>query len=188
MPGPTSAGTATLQTSLSSGSGRIQTRKRGTIMALVYFLIWLTVNGRVTVETVVLGIVVSMVLQRFSQRVLAAPPVSFSSVLLLLPRGLLYLLTLLVEIFKANLQVIRLVLSPVIHVEPCLVRFRTDLRTDAARVALANSITLTPGTLTVSLEGDVLLVHTLDRDMAHGLAESVFVRQLRRMEGGGTDA
>ena len=100
----------------------------------------------------------------------------------LLPRGLLYFFTLLSEIFKANLQVIRLVLAPVIEVEPCLVRFRTDLRTEAARVALANSITLTPGTLTVSLEGNDLLIHALDRDMARGVDESVFVRHLRRME------
>lgn len=157
-------------------------------MALAYFLIWLTVNGRVTAETVVLGIVVSLALQRFSQRVLAARSVSFSAVLRLLPRGLLYLLTLLAEIFKANLQVIRLVLSPVIHVEPCLVRFRTDLGTEAARVALANSITLTPGTITVALDGNDLLVHALDRDMARGLDESVFVRQLRRMEEVAADA
>ena len=100
----------------------------------------------------------------------------------LLPRVLFYLALLFIEIVKANLQVIRLVLSPVIEVEPCLVRFRTDLRSEAARVALANSITLTPGTLTVSLEGNDLLIHALDRDMARGVDESVFVRHLRRME------
>ena len=72
--------------------------------------------------------------------------------------------------------------------DPCLIRFRTDLGTEAARVALANSITLTPGTITVSLDGDGLLVHALDRDMARGLDESVFVRQLRRMEEVAADA
>ncbi|MDO4787465.1 MAG: Na+/H+ antiporter subunit E, partial [Fretibacterium sp.] len=65
--------------------------------------------------------------------------------------------------------------------------FRTDLGTDGARVALANSITLTPGTLTVSLEGDELLVHALDREMAHGLVESDAVRLLHLMEGGRDD-
>ena len=49
-------------------------------------------------------------------------------------------------------------------------------------MVLANSITLTPGTLTVSLEGNDLLIHALDRDMARGVDESVFVRHLRRME------
>lgn len=151
-------------------------------MALVYFILWLTVNGRVTTETVTLGILVSAALHLFSQRFLSVRPVSPASMLRLLPRVLFYLALLFIEIVKANLQVIRLVLSPVIEVEPCLVRFRTDLRSEAARVALANSITLTPGTLTVSLEGNDLLIHALDRDMVRGVDESVFVRHLRRME------
>ena len=151
-------------------------------MALVYFILWLAMNGRVTTETVTLGILVSAALHLFSRRFLSVHPASPTSMLRLLPRVLLYLALLFIEIVKANLQVIRLVLSPVIEVEPCLVRFRTDLRSEAARVALANSITLTPGTLTVSLEGNDLLIHALDRDMARGVDESVFVRQLRRME------
>ena len=151
-------------------------------MALVYFILWLAMNGRVTTETVTLGILVSAALHLFSRRFLSVHPASPTSMLRLLPRVLLYLALLFIEIVKANLQVIRLVLSPVIEVEPCLVRFRTDLRSEAARVALANSITLTPGTLTVSLEGNDLLIHALDRDMARGVDESVFVRHLRRME------
>lgn len=151
-------------------------------MALVYFILWLAMNGRVTTETVTLGILVSAALHLFSRRFLSVHPASPTSMLRLLPRVLLYLALLFIEIVKANLQVIRLVLSPVIEVEPCLVRFRTDLRSEAARVALANSITLTPGTLTVSLEENDLLIHALDRDMARGVDESVFVRHLRRME------
>ena len=151
-------------------------------MALVYFILWLAMNGRVTTETVTLGILVSAALHLFSRRFLSVHPASPTSMLRLLPRVLLYLALLFIEIVKANLQVIRLVLSPVIEVEPCLVRFRTDLRSEAARVALANSITLTPGTLTVSLEGNDLLIHALDRNMARGVDESVFVRHLRRME------
>ena len=97
-------------------------------MALVYFILWLTVNGRVTMETVTLGILVSAALHLFSQRFLSVRPASPASMLRLLPRVLFYLALLFIEIVKANLQVIRLVLSPVIEVEPCLVRFRTDLR------------------------------------------------------------
>ena len=129
-----------------------------------------------------LGSLVPAALHLFWQKFLSVSPVSPASMLRLLPRVLFYLALLLIEIVKANLQVIRLVLSPVIEVEPCLIRFRTDLGSEAARVVLANSITLTPGTLTVSLEGNDLLIHALDRNMARGVDESVFVRQLRRME------
>ena len=89
---------------------------------------------------------------------------------------------LLIEIIRANFAIIRLVLAPDIEVEPCIVKFNTSLKTEAARIALANSITLTPGTITVSLEGDELLVHALNREIAHGLEGSIFEKLLMRME------
>ena len=76
----------------------------------------------------------------------------------------------------------QLILSPKMEVEPKLVRFRTDLKTDLARVILANSITLTPGTITVTLEGDEYLVHCLDKSMAEGMDDSIFVRLLHQLE------
>ena len=100
----------------------------------------------------------------------------------LLPDVIFYGIVLLVEIVRANFTIIRLVLAPSIQVSPCLVKFRTPLRTNAARIALANSITLTPGTITVSLEDDELLVHALDREIADGLQGSIFERLLARME------
>ena len=66
--------------------------------------------------------------------------------------------------------------------EPVIVHVHTDLKTEAARVILANSITLTPGTITVSLTEDVLLVHCLDKSLAAGMEDSVFVRLLKKLE------
>ena len=86
------------------------------------------------------------------------------------------------EIVKANLAVCRLVLSRREVVEPVLVKIHTNLKTETARVILANSITLTPGTITVSLTGQELLVHCLDGSLAEGLETSEFVRLLQEME------
>ena len=66
--------------------------------------------------------------------------------------------------------------------EPVIVHVHTDLKSETARVILANSITLTPGTITVSLTGDQLLVHCLDRSLSEGMEDSVFVRLLQKME------
>ena len=87
-----------------------------------------------------------------------------------------------IEIVRANFAIIKLVLAPDIQVEPCLVKFNTPLKSQAARAALANSITLTPGTITVSLEGNQLLVHALNRDIAKGLQDSLFEKLLSQME------
>ena len=74
-----------------------------------------------------------------------------------------YLAVLAYYIVKANLQVAYIVLHPGLPIRPGVVRVRTSLRTTAARVALANSITLTPGTFTLDLDDErgVLYVHWL---------------------------
>ncbi|MBQ7169514.1 MAG: Na+/H+ antiporter subunit E [Synergistaceae bacterium] len=153
-------------------------------MSLVYFLLWLIFNGRITFEIVVIGALISFMLDLFIRKVLRLN-LTVSNLIMaakILPDIVLYVIVLLVEIVRANFSITRLVLSPRIEVEPCLVKFRTPLKTEAARVALANSITLTPGTITVSLDGDNLLVHALNRKLADGLEGSVFERLLARME------
>jgi multicomponent Na+:H+ antiporter subunit E len=77
------------------------------------------------------------------------------------PRFLAYLPWLLKEIVVANVQVVRIVLHPRLPVDPVLVRVGTRLRSDLAVTAFANSITLTPGTVTVDVEGRELVVHAL---------------------------
>ncbi|MBQ3653537.1 MAG: Na+/H+ antiporter subunit E [Synergistaceae bacterium] len=153
-------------------------------MSLVYFVLWVIFNGRVTAEIVIAGAVISLGLDLFVKRCLHIrfTGANFLRCVKLLPDAVFYGVVLLVEIVRANAAITRLVLAPRIEVEPCLVKFRTQLKTNAARVALANSITLTPGTITVSLEGDELLVHALNREIAAGLEGSIFERLLARME------
>ncbi len=154
-------------------------------MSLVYFALWLIFNGRITFEIIIAGALISFMLDVFIRKVLCLniTAKNFFMAVKILPHILLYVIVLLAEIIKANFAITKLVLSPQIDVEPCLVKFRTGLKTEAARVALANSITLTPGTITVSLEGDNLLVHALNKDMAGGLEGSIFEKLLARMEG-----
>ena len=108
--------------------------------------------------------------------------VSFWKCLKLFPSAVLYVIVLVAEIVKANIAVTKLVLAPEIDIEPCLVRFRTPLKSSAARAVLANSFTLTPGTITVSLDGDEFLVHALTRKNALRLEGSIFEKLLARME------
>lgn len=77
------------------------------------------------------------------------------------------------EIVKANLAVVRLVMKPDIEVEPRLIHVVADQRSELGRCVFANSITLTPGTVTVDVEDDGFLVHALDNAFtdAAGFAE-----------------
>ena len=101
---------------------------------------------------------------------------------------LLYLGNLLIEIVRANVSVCHFVLSDRDEIHPVMVSFHTTLKSSLARVILTNSITLTPGTITVSLQGDEVIVHCLDRSLAEGMEDSSFVKMLEHMERiGGTN-
>lgn len=143
---------------------------------------WVIFNGQLTLEIALFGLGIAAVMYAFICRFMEyswKKDVRAGKCLFLI---LVYALVLVREIFKANLQTTRLILDRKKKKCPVLVNFRTDLRTKTARVVLANSITLTPGTITVSLDEDEYVVHCLDRTMAQGLEDSVFVRLLKRME------
>ncbi len=73
---------------------------------------------------------------------------------------------LLVEIFKANWVVIKACLRSTLDINPALVKVKTGCESDLARTVFANSITLTPGTVSVEVEGNKILVHALYEDSA----------------------
>jgi len=83
-----------------------------------------------------------------------------------LPQFMIYWVWLVIEIFKANWSVIKAVLSADLKINPALVKVKTQCESDLAKTVFANSITLTPGTVTIAIEGGNMLVHALDEDDA----------------------
>ena len=153
-------------------------------MILVYFSLWIIFNGRITFEILAVGILISFLLDLFVKKFLKInlTGATFIKFLKILPEILIYSIILLIEIIKANFSIMKIIIAGQISVEPCLVRFKSKLKTHAARVALANSITLTPGTITIELKDNEFLVHALTREMAEGLQGSLFEKILNRME------
>ena len=86
------------------------------------------------------------------------------------------------EVFLANLHVARLVLRPS-AMRPHIVRFRTSLTSDMAKVVLGNSITLTPGTVTVDIDGHEFRVHVLSDKSAADLRSGDMERRVARLFG-----
>jgi len=87
------------------------------------------------------------------------------------------------EICKSGWQVSRIILHPRLPISPTLVRVRPSQKTIVGLVTHANSITLTPGTVTVELERGEFLVHALTREGASGVLDSEMDRRVARMEG-----
>ncbi len=153
-------------------------------MICIYFILWLIFIGQIGSQVIITGVLISFLLDYLLRNFLGLNFnfSNFVTCLKLFPVALLYLIILLIGIIKANFIIIKIVLAKNIELEPCLVTFKTSLETDAARVTLANSITLTPGTITVSLENDTLMIHALNRDMAEAVKNSIFEKILKKME------
>ena len=101
----------------------------------------------------------------------------------LIARLPLYLLWLSVEVVKANIDVAKRVLSPSMPISPTLARVRAPQRTDLGKVIYANSITLTPGTVSIELDADSILVHAISRDGIQDLRGGNMADTVCRLEG-----
>ena len=152
-------------------------------MYFLLLLLWMIFNGRITLEVFLFGAVICAWVYWFICKYMGYSWQREKQLIKKVPLYLKYAVVLVWEIFKANIDVIKIVLSPKLEVEPALMRFHTDLKSEASWVTLANSITLTPGTYTAELENGDYVVQALDKKkFGEGLDESVFVKQLRKLE------
>lgn len=96
---------------------------------------------------------------------------------------LLYLPWLFWQIFKSNLDVARIILNPRLPISPRLIRVPANQRTETGQAIYANSITLTPGTISLDVRDNQILVHALTEESAAGVEEGEMERRVCRMEG-----
>lgn len=127
---------------------------------LLFFIFWVVITNRLTPDYIILGIIISLLsIFIFGKEFpILQVNISFRRLIYIL----YYLVFLLKEITLSSLKVGYSILQPKITVKPALIKCKTNLNNKLAQVILANSITLTPGTLTVNLEGDYLYIHKLD--------------------------
>ncbi len=144
----------------------------------LFLLFWIILCEQLTVEVFILGMTVSAAVYYLNRNLFTAGSVRFRK----LPLYALYLLLLLKEIVIANIGVAKIVLSPRMDISPCIVKIKTQLKSNLNRAILANSITLTPGTLTVQLKEDELVVHCLVKAYIPDLIHSKFEKLLLKIE------
>ena len=152
------------------------------LLLLLTLLFWLTLNAKITIEILAFGIVVvgflAFLMKKLAPRTFKNW-ISLKKIILLVD----YFIMLTWEIIKANWGMLDIVINtPNEELEPSVTTFKTDLKSDWSRVTLANSITLTPGTITVAMDDNEYLIHALDASMLDGIDESIFVEKLRKLE------
>lgn len=150
-------------------------------MFLVFWLFWVAVTGSLHYQGLIIGAGLSFFITWFNNDLLFRPDersfLDLKTVWLYLRYGL----HLIIAIFIANFQVVAIVLSPKMPISPGTVRFVKPFKKSLNRVILANSITLTPGTLTIIAE-EYFLVHALTRHNAQSVIEWELADELLEIE------
>ncbi len=149
---------------------------------MLLLFLWFIFNGRVTFEILIFGIVICSWLYWFMCRHLDYRADREIKILKNLHLYIKYFFILILEIIKSNFAVIRLILSSDKAFEPAFITFKTDLKSDLAKVIFANSITLTPGTYTIGIQADEYLIHALDESFGENLNQSVCAKELKKLE------
>jgi multicomponent Na+:H+ antiporter subunit E len=152
-------------------------------LLVVTFVLWLALISKLDWQELVCGVSVCLIISVFGASIyskLGLPPLSLKRILF----SLLYIIVLLWEIIKANFDVAYRVIHPKMPIKPGIVVIETHLKSDIAKMILANSITLTPGTFTLDIIGDKLLIHwinvkTEDIDKATSLIGHRFEKYLK---------
>ncbi len=125
------------------------------------FLVWLAFTATLAKQEVLIGVITSFLIALITSKFLQCCTLKF-----LMPKTIffivVYILVFIRELLKANFDVARRVISPSLPINPGIVKFKTNLKSDYAKMVLANSITLTPGTLSVDIVDDTFYVHWID--------------------------
>jgi len=153
---------------------------------LIMMAFWVVLSGKFDAFHLSLGVISSLIVSLLSADILfrnqdrQGRPAE-------LGRFLVYIPWLIREIFVSTLQVSYLALHPKMmdRIDPTVVTFKTRLKKEISKVAFANSITLTPGTVTIRIVGDEFYVHTISRKMAEGLPGEMEERIAAVFEGEG---
>lgn len=123
--------------------------------------LWIGFTTSLNPQELIAGAILSLIITLFAYRTFSETALGFFQ-----PKRLFnifkYLIVFIIALVKSNFDVARRVISPSLPINPGIVKYKTKLKTDIAKVVLANSITLTPGTLTVDVIGDSLHIHWLD--------------------------
>jgi len=126
--------------------------------SVLLFSIWMILSENLQVANILVGLVVSSTIALVYTKLFQHKKFEFINPFWLF----IYLLVLLKNLIISNLQIAKRVLSPDMKLSPAIVAVKTDLKSDWKKLLLANSVTLTPGTLTLDVKDDMLYIHIIE--------------------------
>lgn len=153
------------------------------LTTIIMFIFWLMLSWNFEPFPLIIGAICSLLVAYWSHDLLIGEP-DFGITLRRYLSLAKFIPWLLWQILLANLNVVYLTLNPKDLIEPTLIRFNPDLQTDMGVVILANSITLTPGTVTIVANQQEFVVHAITQKHAESLLHGDMQAKVRDIEQG----
>jgi multicomponent Na+:H+ antiporter subunit E len=144
---------------------------RTLVAFLILFVFWLFITASFSIRNIVLGLLASFLVTIIVRRAFGIRLPADMSPVFLLVRFPIFLVRLAWDVIKANINLAYILLRPRLQIDPTIVRFKSQLRGDFRNTVLGDSITVTPGTLTLDAHGDELVVHCLTPSHERGLLD-----------------
>jgi len=152
-------------------------------LGLVLFVTWLLLSGFFEPLLITFGVATCVTVVWIARRMDLVDheghPIHLG------PRIIVYWLWLIGEIIKSNIDVAKRIIDPRLPIQPTLFWTKTSQQSELGQVIYANSITLTPGTVSVRVVGDSILVHALSAESAAGVAQGDMDRRVSALKSGG---
>ena len=152
------------------------------ITAIAMFIFWILLSGEFTFILITSGVVASLITAYLSHDIFIGKA-DLKTETGRVFKFIVYIPWLLWEIILANVEIAYLVLNPKPLIDPQLVHFKNDLKTDLGIVTLAHSITLTPGTVTVDANREEFVIHAIWQKSAEGIISGEMQRKVKKIEG-----
>jgi len=152
------------------------------ITAIAMFIFWILLSGEFTFILITSGVVASLIVAYLSHDIFVGKA-DLKTETGRVFKFIVYIPWLLWEIILANVEIAYLVLNPKPLIDPQLVHFKNDLKTDLGIVTLAHSITLTPGTVTIEANREEFIIHAIWQKSAEGIIGGEMQRKVKKIEG-----
>ncbi len=152
------------------------------LTAIIMFIFWISLSGEFSVILILSGVISSLLVSYWSHDLLLGNA-NIKLEIVRIIRFLKYLPWLFVQIVISNIDLAYRTLHPKMPINPRVISFKNEYKTELGMVTLANSITLTPGTVTINVDKDEFIVHAITEDSAKALNSGEMQARIKKIEG-----
>lgn len=159
-------------------------KKQGAIVLFILlFTFWVILSSKITLIQLIVGFFASLLVVFYNYDLIFNQSEATKITLKFLGNLCILFYIVLVEIIKSNIHVMIIVLSPKMKINPGFKKIKQPLRKEFNQALFANAITLTPGTLTVDMDDETILVHGLEMEHIDDIEHSKMQKAFERLEG-----